>query len=210
MSDSNPTINGIAEASKSETAEQPKLQPLDAKQQGRKQPQEPRDAKTSNAGLKKKAKEEKAARRAKEKQGKPGAPPDTSLAASGPPDATTSNVKPSAPKPAVQGSKQQKRRDSASANPPKTLPIRTAEPQAAVAPAPITKEKTKRVACFSHLYGPPRRTTIAGAGKDVHPAVLSLGVQISSYTICGSNARCVAMLLAFKRVRVELPQNRAN
>lgn len=45
-----------------------------------------------------------------------------------------------------------------------------------------------------------RRYTIAGASKEVHPAVLALGLQISSYEVCGSTARCVAMLLAFKAV----------
>ncbi len=210
MSQSNSMVNGIAEASQSNNVHEPEPQPLDTKQQSKDQLHESKDAKKSNAELKKKSKEEKAARRAKEKQGKQGAPADSSLAAPGPPDATTSSVKPSAQKPAVQGSKQQKRRDSASANSPKALPIRTAEAQAAAAPAPIPKEKAKRVVCFSHLYGPPRRTTIAGAGKDVHPAVLSLGIQFSSYVICGSNARCVAMLLAFKRVRAELHRTSAS
>jgi len=45
-----------------------------------------------------------------------------------------------------------------------------------------------------------RRHTITGASKEVHPAVLALGLQISSYEVCGSTARCVAMLLAFKAV----------
>jgi translation initiation factor eIF-2B subunit delta len=39
-----------------------------------------------------------------------------------------------------------------------------------------------------------------GASKDVHPAILALGLQYSSYAICGSTARMVAMLLAFKAV----------
>jgi translation initiation factor eIF-2B subunit delta len=45
-----------------------------------------------------------------------------------------------------------------------------------------------------------RTTSIAGASKDVHPAVLALGLQMSNYTICGSCARLVATLQAFKRV----------
>ncbi|KFY39466.1 hypothetical protein V495_05926 [Pseudogymnoascus sp. VKM F-4514 (FW-929)] len=61
---------------------------------------------------------------------------------------------------------------------------------------PPAEDKT--VELFRHLYK-PRAKTIAGA-KDVHPAVLSLGQQMSNYVICGSNARLVATLRAFKRV----------
>ena len=164
---------------------------------------ESKDGKLSGAELKKKAKEEKMARRAKEKQGKQGAgqaaiPPETQLAEQGVP-----NVNGSTQKPPTAGPKQHKRTGSASANAPKQIPIRSTESQIAVTP-PQSKEKLKRVAFFNHLYSGPRRTTIAGAGKDVHPAVLSLGIQISNYAICGSNARCVGMLLAFKKVRRQL------
>ena len=59
----------------------------------------------------------------------------------------------------------------------------------------------KNVAVFGHLYGQQRRTSIAGVGKEVHPAVLALGLQMRDYVVCGSSARCLAMLLVFKRVR---------
>ncbi|KAK4992271.1 hypothetical protein LTR50_001251 [Elasticomyces elasticus] len=62
-----------------------------------------------------------------------------------------------------------------------------------------SKQIVKEVGLFGHLYNQPRRYTIEGASKAVHPAVLALGLQMSSYTICGSSARCVAMLLAFKK-----------
>ncbi|OJD14655.1 hypothetical protein AJ78_05008 [Emergomyces pasteurianus Ep9510] len=58
----------------------------------------------------------------------------------------------------------------------------------------------KTFAVFSHLSLQKRRATIAGAGKELHPAILALGLQLKDYVICGSSARCVAMLLAFKRV----------
>ena len=80
-----------------------------------------------------------------------------------------------------------------------SLPHRQAPSHAALVPAQPEKEN-KNVALFDHLYGHPRRTTVAGAGKDVHPAVLALGLQMRNYIICGSSARCVAMLLVFKRV----------
>jgi translation initiation factor eIF-2B subunit delta len=53
---------------------------------------------------------------------------------------------------------------------------------------------------FGHLYSQPKQQSMIGASKDVHPAVLSLGLQYSSYAICGSTARMVAMLLSFKAV----------
>jgi len=55
------------------------------------------------------------------------------------------------------------------------------------------------VALFGNL-SETRRHTVAGSSKEVHPAVLALGLQMSSYEVCGSTARCVAMLLAFKSV----------
>jgi translation initiation factor eIF-2B subunit delta len=58
----------------------------------------------------------------------------------------------------------------------------------------------KKVAIFSHLYSKDRRTAIAGVGREIHPAVLTLGVQLRDYVICGGNARCVATLLVFKKV----------
>lgn len=157
-----------------------------------------KESKLSGAELKKRAKEEKKARRAKEKQDKqagvPSQIPQVSVLApgtgvkqlvSGPPNA-----------------KEQKRRGSATGNAKQQLPIRTSElPMASVAAAP--KKDSKNVALFSHLYGQPRRTTMTGAGKDIHPAVVTLGLKMSHYMICGSNARCVAMLLAFKRVRLQ-------
>lgn len=158
-----------------------------------------KDAKPSGAELKKKAKEEKAARRAKEKQEKQGTTQVTAPAEA-PTVEQSGTIAPMPTSNSATGApKQHKGTGSAGANAPKQLPIRKAEPQAAALPAP-SKEKTKQVALFSHLYSGPRRTTIAGAGKDVHPAVLALGIQISHYRVIGSNARCVAMLLAFKRV----------
>ena len=72
-------------------------------------------------------------------------------------------------------------------------------------PLPEPPKHDRRVALFGHLYGKEaRRSSIAGANKDVHPVVLALGLQMSNYVICGSSARCVAMLLVLKRVRLLL------
>lgn len=64
-------------------------------------------------------------------------------------------------------------------------------------------DERNRVAIFGHLYGQHKRLGgIATANKDVHPAVLALGLQIKEHVICGGNARCAAMLLVFKRVSI--------
>lgn len=52
----------------------------------------------------------------------------------------------------------------------------------------VRKREDKTVELFRHLYK-TRANTIAGAGKEVHPAVLALGQQMSSYTICGKIGR---------------------
>jgi len=85
------------------------------------------------------------------------------------------------------------------------LPVRTRPSQSNM---PAVKEakkepkkETKKVGLFfGHLYSQPKQQSMKGVSKDVHPAVLALGLQYSSYTICGSTARMVAMLLAFKVV----------
>ncbi|KAI9928166.1 hypothetical protein ASPWEDRAFT_108022 [Aspergillus wentii DTO 134E9] len=150
--------------------------------------------KLSGAELKKKAKAEKAARRAKEKlereqagggPGAGGAPGTPSK--KGPPggglggkDGTSSQ--------SLKGGKALPRRGSAQT----TAQLGAAEQK--------KKQEEKNVAVFGHLYGQQRRTTVAGAGKELHPAVLALGLQMRDYVVCGSSARCVATLLAFKRV----------
>lgn len=41
---------------------------------------------------------------------------------------------------------------------------------------------------------------IGNAHPDVHPAILTLGMQINQYVLVGSTARCLGFLLAMKRV----------
>lgn len=155
--------------------------------------------KLSGAALKKKAKEEKAAKRAREKQNQQ-QPADESVGSR--PEPLNNTSRKSAAPPGKEGhapKQQHKKTGSISANPPNLLALRQVESKATAVPLPTSKEN-KHVALFGHLYGIPRRTTIAGASKDVQPAVLALGLQMSNYVICGSNARCVATLLVFKRV----------
>ncbi len=85
----------------------------------------------------------------------------------------------------------------------KSLPIRPPVPtanQIKEVEAERKPPQEKKVAMFSHLYSKDRRSTIAGVGREIHPAVLTLGIQLRDYVICGGNARCVATLLAFKKV----------
>ncbi|KAI9740260.1 MAG: hypothetical protein M1834_004838 [Cirrosporium novae-zelandiae] len=155
----------------------------------------------SNAEKKKLAKEEKAKRREKAKAEKATVPqisaqhPTTAAKKTGAKDSEHAPKGGKGTSGQNQGSKGlHKRTGSQAVEPAKGIPIRIGSVQVALG------EESKKVALFGHLYGHPRRTNLVGAGKDVHPAVLALGLQMSNYVICGSNARCVATLLAFKRV----------
>lgn len=158
--------------------------------------------KLSGAELKKKAKEEKAAKRAKEKQNQQ-VSPAADASRDSKPEAVKHISKSSAPisKDVLPSKQQHKKTGSIIASLPNPVSLRQVETKSGSVP-PQTSNENKHVALFGHLYGSPRRTTIAGAGKDVHPAVLALGLQMSNYVVCGSNARCVATLLVFKRVSI--------
>lgn len=72
--------------------------------------------------------------------------------------------------------------------------------QISTAPEKERHKDHKRVPMFTHLYPKEKKASLAGAGREIHPAVISLGLQLRDYVICGGNARCVATLLAFKKV----------
>jgi translation initiation factor eIF-2B subunit delta len=132
--------------------------------------------KLSGADLKKQKQAEKAARRAQAVQGKQSNPAAAPAAQKG-----------DAPK-------QPKRRGSASGT--RDLPVRQAETNAAPKEPP---PEDKTVEFFRHL-SKPHRKTITGSPKDIHPAVQNLGMQFSTYEICGSTARLLATLEVFKEV----------
>ncbi|OJD20198.1 hypothetical protein ACJ73_08470 [Blastomyces percursus] len=172
--------------------------------------------KLSGAELKRKAKAEKAARRAKEKVEREEASGATSGSGIG---SAKQQINQPSSKKGVPGSQAQKNADVSGSGGKgqkqsgfgggagggggrhgSITHINTAE---------LTRRKKreeegmgvgKTVAVFSHLSLQKRRATIAGAGKEIHPAILALGLQMRDYVICGSSARCVAMLLCFKRV----------
>ena len=176
-----------------------KIKGINGTQQKPKPAESSNDGKPSGKELKEKAKAEKAARRAQQKGGQPGqqGQPVVDL---GPEMQMSSDIR----RPSVTGATsaqkiQHKKTGSASGGVQKPIPFRPAQAHAAPIPEE-PKRENKNVALFDHLYGNPRRTTLAGASKDVHPAVLALGLQMRNYVICGSSARCVATMLAFKRV----------
>lgn len=156
--------------------------------------------KPSGAELKKLAKAEKAAKRAQSKQGQQ-APPNHASKSNKSENKKhldeEGSIPPSSQQPPPKG--QHRRSGSASAGSQRPLELRPGQQQAPVA-EPESRKEIQKLAFISHLYGAPRRTSIAGAGKDVHPSILALGLQMSNYIICGSNARCVSTLLVFKRV----------
>lgn len=151
------------------------------------------EKKLSNAELKKQKQAEKQAKRAQKKQTE-GAPehPKPQQSSSKP---QQTQKKPSTPKATPE--KQPSSPSKAQSQPQQGSKPRRPSGAQQTLPAP----PQKRVGLFGHLYGQPRRHNLQGAGKDIHPAILALGLQMSNYEICGSNARCVAMLLAFKCVR---------
>ena len=179
------------------------------------------EQKLSPTELKKRAKADKQARRAAQKEQQDGGDAQESA-----PNGVNGEVKTpkqdpasaQAPKPKAdkQAKAQQQQKQGKSSTPDQEshhkrsgsqqqpLPVRTRRPShsgqgSAQRPAARSAQKMdpNQVELFSHLYT-PRRHNIEGASKDVHSAVLALGFQMSSYEICGSSARCVAMLLVFK------------
>ncbi|CRG84419.1 putative translation initiation factor eIF-2B subunit delta [Talaromyces islandicus] len=166
-------------------------------QQQKQKPEAPADGSSANlspAELKKKAKAEKAARRAKERAEREAGGAAGSSAGAQQQSAQGGSSTAQTPRKGGQaGGKdgfgaQKGQRHAGGPRP------------SGPAPAEVKMKEDKSVAVFGHLYGVPRRSTIAGAAKEVHPAVLALGLQIRDYVICGSSARCVATMIAFKRV----------
>ncbi|KAL8779466.1 MAG: hypothetical protein Q9213_006920 [Squamulea squamosa] len=154
----------------------------------------------SGAELKKRAKAEKAAKRAQIKQEQQATPSHASKGNKSENNkgrTQKDSIPPSAQQPPE--NKQHKSNDFLSKPSQEPLQLRPGQ-QHGPTPELEPKKETQKLAFLGHLYGVPRRTSISGAGKDVHPSILALGIQMSNYVICGSNARCVSTLLVFKKV----------
>lgn len=162
------------------------------------------EPKLSGAELKKRAKAEKAAKREREKAERAAQTGQAGSSASGGPQGAgkpdgASGQKQQGGQSQKDGKIQHRRANSQSAH-MHPLPLRRRGSNVGLVKEKEPKKVNKEVGLFGHLYSQPRRDTIEGVSKEVHPAVLALGFQMSSYQVCGSNARCVAMLLAFKKV----------
>jgi translation initiation factor eIF-2B subunit delta len=167
------------------------------------------EVKLSPAELKKKQKAEKQARRAAQKEQEGGSaaavPHNIPGAPSGDAASRTNVNAASAAEPRLKGGKpsqgrgpsKQAEQENRKATQQDNLPIRRRGSQIGGG-RPQVKKDNKQVELFGHLNTPLRRQSNEGVSKDVHPSILALGAQISSYEICGSSARCVSMLLAFK------------
>lgn len=142
--------------------------------------------KPSAAELKKQAKADKQARRAQAKAPEPA--PNKQLSST-----KEGQKQQSEPKQTLKDDKSR----------PLAVRRRPSQSNTAVVKEPekkVKKEPKQTGLFFGHLYSQPKQQSMKGASKDVHPAILALGLQYSSYAICGSTARMVAMLLAFKAV----------
>lgn len=68
----------------------------------------------------------------------------------------------------------------------------------------VRTQAQKHVPLFSHLPQYERESSLSlnvgFSNKEIHPAVLSLGLKYAEGKISGGNARCIAMLNAFKEV----------
>jgi translation initiation factor eIF-2B subunit delta len=145
--------------------------------------------KLTGAELKKQKQAEKAARRAQTVIGKAAIPPP---AAAGPSSAGLRSEAANA----VRG--QQRRANAVSSSSQQDIPVRSKK---SGSPIEEPKEEDKTVEFFRHLTKTKAYPAgLKGANKDVHPAVQVLGLQMSNYMICGSSARLVATLQAFKKV----------
>lgn len=167
------------------------------------QPAEASTPKLSGAELKKRAKAEKAARRAKEKQDREQQQQQHQQGGA----AGEASKKGGAGKQLQDAGKPGAKATSGGA--PVTAGPGAGRPTqrrgSIHVPAVEAKKKKKAgneniVAVFGHLPWQSRRAGIAGVGKEIHPAVVALGMQLRDYVICGSSARCVATLLALRRV----------
>lgn len=188
----------VASSAEQVSASNGKSKKAKSVQQGGKAAEGSKDGKLSGKEAKEAAKAAKIARRAQEKQAQQGQPAvDLAIRSKG---EQTKNISTEGPTGASgPPSKTSRIRTSSIGGSGQKSKIQTAQSHA----VPITAKpdrENKNVALLDHLYSHPRRTSIAGACKDVHPAVLALGLQMRNYLICGSSARCASMMLVFKRV----------
>ncbi|CAM0141117.1 unnamed protein product [Umbelopsis sp. WA50703] len=62
------------------------------------------------------------------------------------------------------------------------------------------QNKLNQVPWLSHLDPPKKPNTGSNTNRELHPAVLALGLRFAEHKMVGSNARCVAMLTTFAKI----------
>lgn len=139
------------------------------------------EKKLSGAELKKKQKEEKAARRMQAKAAQTAAAPPGAAAAAA----------------AAAAAKGKGKQDGGAGPHGNKIALK-------VVPKAPSKPKATVPVCFSHL-SMAKRMNITQADKDVHPVILQLGQQMSTFAISDSITRAEATLLAFKKVYIHTP-----
>jgi translation initiation factor eIF-2B subunit delta len=88
-------------------------------------------------------------------------------------------------------------RGSLAAGPSGPLNKTTKESKAA---AEESAERSRGLRIFSHFA--LQKAAVHVTKGDVHPAIVRLGLMFAEFKICGANARCIATLSVFKRVRL--------
>lgn len=117
------------------------------------------------------------------------------------PAAGGSAAPPATPKPKPPPTPSQRRfpgDSSAGATPSRSSVQKETAASAAVGIDDGTGGMSRGLRIFSH-FGLPKPVGHSVKG-DIHPAIIRLGLLFSEFRICGSNARCIATLIAFKKV----------
>lgn len=96
---------------------------------------------------------------------------------------------------------------SVASAPPKSV----AKPVEAAAPA---VEAPNPLQLFLHLDSPSTTSSLSHSSKastsNIHPSIIKLALQYAEFRIVGANARCIAMLEAFKDVGLPTSVDRAD
>ncbi|KAH9380879.1 hypothetical protein HPB48_012501 [Haemaphysalis longicornis] len=86
--------------------------------------------------------------------------------------------------------------------------VQTQEARKSSAPKKAPPRQHEVLRLFSHLHQCPGTVdhlkSYGLSGSQIHPDVFQTGLQIAESVIVGSNARCIAMLLAFRSVKGNL------
>jgi translation initiation factor eIF-2B subunit delta len=83
---------------------------------------------------------------------------------------------------------------------PPNKSTKESKPTAAATAAEEAAGRSRGLRIFSHFA--LQKSVVHVAKGDVHPAIVRLGLMFAEFKICGANARSIATLSVFKRVRL--------